>query len=99
MRCEESTTLTPCLATISMSPWRNSRRASGSRLATGSSSRRSSGRFANGQGQRELCPLASRERSRLLAWVEAELIDPALGELLVPVRVEVRAHAEVLGDR
>ena len=45
-RCEERTTLTPCSTTTSIRPWRNSRRASGSRLATGSSSTSSSGRFA-----------------------------------------------------
>ena len=32
-------------------------------------------------------------------WVEVELLDPGLGELVVPVLVEVGAHAEVLGHR
>ena len=57
------------------------------------------GSLRDGQRERELGPLATRQRSRLLAWVEAELIDPALGQLAVPVRVEIGAHAEVLGDR
>ncbi|MCW2933959.1 MAG: hypothetical protein JWM19_4921 [Actinomycetia bacterium] len=46
IRCEEITTLTPCSATTSIRPWRNSRRASGSRLAAGSSRIITSGRLA-----------------------------------------------------
>src|SRR5579863_5015195 len=46
-RCDESTMLISWPATVDISSPRNSHRASGSRLATGSSSRSSSGRLAS----------------------------------------------------
>ena len=45
--CDESTTVMPVSATTSITDFRNSRRASGSSDATGSSSRSSSGRLAS----------------------------------------------------
>ena len=46
------------------------------------------GPLGDGQGEGQLGPLSTRERARLLPEVEPELLDPLLGERLVPSRVD-----------
>ena len=81
-----------------MRTWRNSRRARGSRPATGSSRIEELRTFGDRHRQRDLGALAAGERTGLLVGIEVELFDPSLGELLIPVRTEVRAHLQVLRD-
>ena len=77
---------------------RNSRRASGSRLATGSSRTRSSGRLATARvsaswaaGRPRASPPAGAGRGRAASIASS-------GERLVPARVELRAEVEVVRD-
>ena len=51
------------------------------------------------EGQGELGALAAGELAGLLPRVEAEPLDPAPGDRVVPARVEVRTEAQVVGDR
>jgi hypothetical protein len=57
------------------------------------------GTFGDCQRKGDLGALTTRQRACFLAWVEAKLLDPELGEITVPDRIEPGAHAEVLGDR
>jgi hypothetical protein len=45
------------------------------------------GSFRDGQRQRELGALSAGEPPGLLIWVEAELGDPVIGQLLIPAGV------------
>ena len=54
------------------------------------------GPFRDRQRERELGPLAAGELAGPLARIEAELADAALGQLVVPARVEPRAETEVI---
>ena len=90
--------LTSCSATVAISSCRNSRRASGSRLATGSSRIEQLGSFRDGQGQGELGPLAAGQLAGALVGSRPSWLDAAPGRLVVPVRVEPRAQPQVVGD-
>jgi hypothetical protein len=70
-----------------------------SRLATGSSRTNKLGPLRDREREGELGALATRKRVGLLPRIEAELLDPLLGETPVPSRVEISAHAEVLSNR
>ena len=56
------------------------------------------GPLGDRQGEGELGSLAAGQRPGPLPRVEAELPDPALGQLAVPARVEPLAHAQMAGD-
>ena len=95
---EDSRTLSPCSATASIRPCRNSRRASGSRLATGSSRISSSGRLARPRVRASWarCPPESFPArwpgSRPSCSIRRS------GDGVVPAGVEPGAEAQVVGD-
>ena len=93
-RWEDSTTVMPCSATPAISCCRNSRRASGSRLATGSSRIRSSGRFARTitRATWARCPPDSVPTFRSVGMASSTRRSRALG--LVPPVVELAAHRQ-----
>ena len=97
--CEESTTVIPVSVTACSTPVRNSRRASGSSDATGSSSSSSSRPFRQSERERDLGLLASRERADALTSRQAQLVDPPVGDRVVPARIQLTAELERLADR
>ena len=84
--------------TASITAFRNSRRASGSSEATGSSSSSSSRPLGERQRQRDLRLLAAGKLADLLLERKAETLDPRGGQLLVPARVELAPERERLAD-
>ena len=56
------------------------------------------GPLGDGQGEGELGALAAGQLAGPLAGIEAEPLDPAAGQLVVPARVEVGAEPQVVGD-
>ena len=57
------------------------------------------GTLGDGQGQRELGALPAGQGAGLLAGIQVQLLDPAARQPGVPVRVEVCAEIQVIGDR
>ena len=86
-------------ATASISTCRNSRRASGSRLATGSSSTSSSGRLARPSVSASWARCPPESWPARCRGIQPQLADPAAAQPRVPARVEPGAEPQMLGDR
>ena len=87
----------PSLAAAAVSS-RNSRRASGSRLATGSSRTSRSGRFGRASVSASWARWPPESRPARWRGVQAEPVHPVAPRGGVPARVEPRAQAQVVGD-
>ena len=74
--CDERTTVIPVSATASITDCRNSRRASGSSEATGSSSSEQLRPLRERERERDLRLLAAGELADLLVERQPELLDP-----------------------
>jgi len=56
------------------------------------------GALGNGQRQRQLSPLPSREGASPLTGIQVELFEPTLCEVAVPGRVHVRPEPEMVNN-
>ena len=97
--CEERTTVIPVSTTASITAFRNSRRASGSSEATGSSSTQQLAAAWRARASARPAPAGRPRAYRPSASGQAEPLDPREAASVVPARIELAAELEHVGDR